>query len=66
MTGQTLFGVTALALTVGITAAAQDRPASELRFEAASIRPSSPGGPPISGTQIQANRLREPGFRCSR
>jgi uncharacterized protein (TIGR03435 family) len=48
----------AAALALAAAAAAQDRPASELRFEAASIRPSSPGGPPISGTTIQANRMR--------
>ena len=50
--------VAALALTAGIAAAAQDKPSSALRFEVASIRPSAPGGPPISGTTIQANRLR--------
>jgi uncharacterized protein (TIGR03435 family) len=38
-------------------AAAQNEPAG-LRFEAASIRPTAPGGPPISGTTISANRLR--------
>ena len=51
-----LFVVTALALAAA--AAAQDRPAAELRFEAASIRPSAAAGPPISGTTIQANRMR--------
>jgi hypothetical protein len=50
--------VAALVLTAGIAAAAQDGPPAGLRFEAASIRPSSPGGPPISGTIIQGNRLR--------
>lgn len=50
--------VAALALAAAIATAAQDRPASELRFDTASIRPSAPGGPPISGTTIQANRLR--------
>ena len=51
-----LFVVAALALAAA--AAAQDRPASDLRFEAASIRPSTPGGPPMSGTMIQAKRMR--------
>ncbi len=37
---------------------AQDKPASTPGFEAASIRPSAPGGPPISGTTLQGNRLR--------
>src|SRR5262245_25686482 len=46
-----------LGLTIGIVAA-QDGAPSSLRFEAASIRPSAPGGPPISGTTISANRLR--------
>jgi hypothetical protein len=50
--------VVALALTTGIAAAAQEPPPSDLQFEAASIRPSGPGGPPISGTTIQGNRLR--------
>jgi uncharacterized protein (TIGR03435 family) len=45
-----------LILSAGLSAA-QD-PSTPLRFEAASIRPSAPGGPPISGTTIQANRLR--------
>ena len=48
--------VAILALTIGI-AGAQNEP-SGLRFEAASIRPSAPGGPPISGTTINANRMR--------
>jgi hypothetical protein len=48
--------VVALALTMGIAAAAQEPPPpSDLQFEAASIRPSGPGGPPISGTTIQGN-----------
>jgi len=55
---RTFFVVAALALAAAIATAAQDRPASELRFDTASIRPSAPGGPPISGTTIQANRLR--------
>jgi uncharacterized protein (TIGR03435 family) len=46
-----------LALTAGI-AIAQNDGTSTLRFEAASIRPRAPGGPPISGTTINANRLR--------
>ena len=37
---------------------AQDKPPSTPGFEAASIRPSAPGGPPISGTTLQGNRLR--------
>ena len=49
--------VPVLALTAGI-AIAQNDGTSTLRFEAASIRPSAPGGPPISGTTINANRLR--------
>ena len=49
--------VAAVVLAAGIAAAAQDAP-SDLRFEAAAIRRSSPGGPPISGTVIQGNRLR--------
>ena len=53
-----LFVVTALILAAGMATVAQDRPASELRFDAASIRLSTPGGPPNSGTYIQANRLR--------
>ena len=53
---RSLFMVAALALAAA--AAAQDRPASPLKFEAASIRPSPTGGPPISGTTIQANRMR--------
>ena len=53
-----LFVVAALALAAAMAAAAQDRPASELKFEAASIRPSAQDGPPISGTTIQANRMR--------
>ena len=58
MTGRrTPLIVAALALTAGITTA-QDRLAPALRFEAASIRPSAEGGPPISGTTIQANRMR--------
>lgn len=48
--------VAILALAIGV-AAAQNEPTA-LRFEAASIRPSAPGGPPISGTTINANRLR--------
>ena len=52
------FIVTALALAAGIAVSAQVAPPSGLRFEAASIRPSPPGGPPISGTTIQSNRLR--------
>jgi uncharacterized protein (TIGR03435 family) len=48
----------ALGVSTAIVAAAQDRPASGLRFEAASIRPSATGGPPFSGTTIQGNRLR--------
>lgn len=52
-----LFAVAALALAAA-AAAAQDQPSSVLRFDAASIRPSTPGGPPISGTTIQANRMR--------
>jgi uncharacterized protein (TIGR03435 family) len=55
---RTFFVVAALALAAAIATAAQDRPASELRFDTASIRPSASGGPPISGTTIQANRLR--------
>lgn len=55
---RTLFFATALALAAGFAATAQDRPSSELRFEVASIRLSPPGGPAISGTTIQANRLR--------
>jgi uncharacterized protein (TIGR03435 family) len=47
-----------MALTTGFTAAAQDKPPSVLKFEVASIRPAAPGGPPISGTTINANRLR--------
>lgn len=50
--------VAALALTGGIAVVAQDVPPTGLRFEAASIRPAAPGGPPISGTTIQTNRLR--------
>ncbi len=46
-----------LVLTAGVGAAQNEAPSS-LRFEAASIRPSAPGGPPISGTIINANRLR--------
>src|SRR5688500_10002998 len=48
--------VAARALTAGLAAAAQVAPPFGLRFEAASIRPSP--RPPISGTTIQANRLR--------
>ena len=55
---RTQFVVAVLALTAGIGAAAQGAPPSPLRFEAASIRPSPPGGPPISGTTISGNRLR--------
>jgi len=50
--------VAALTLAAGIAVSAQVAPPSGLRFEAASIRPSPPGGPPISGTTIQGNRLR--------
>ena len=49
--------VAILALTISVAAARNQTPSS-LRFEAASIRPSAPGGPPISGTTISANRLR--------
>lgn len=56
---RTLFAVAAPALAAAIGAAAQDRSPSELEFEAASIRPSSPGGLPFSGTTLQGNRLRE-------
>jgi uncharacterized protein (TIGR03435 family) len=52
------FVAAALALTAGIAAAAQDKAPTTLKFEVASIRPSAPGGPPISGTTINANRLR--------
>ena len=52
-----LFVVATLAVAAALSSA-QDRPASELKFEAASIRPSAPGGAPISGTTIQANRMR--------
>jgi uncharacterized protein (TIGR03435 family) len=48
-------------LLVSVSAAAliaQDQPAASLGFEAASIRPSAPGGPPISGTTLRGNRLR--------
>lgn len=38
--------------------AAQDQSSASLGFEAASIRPSAPGGPPISGTTLRGNRLR--------
>lgn len=38
--------------------AAQDNTPSAPGFEAASIRPSAPGGPPISGTTLRGNRLR--------
>jgi uncharacterized protein (TIGR03435 family) len=48
--------VSVLILSAGL-AGAQDASAPP-RFEAASIRPTAPGGPPISGTTIQANRLR--------
>jgi uncharacterized protein (TIGR03435 family) len=51
------FILAALVFAAGIAASAQ-APPSGLRFEAASIRPSPPGGPPISGTTIRANRLR--------
>jgi uncharacterized protein (TIGR03435 family) len=47
-----------VALVTVTAVAAQDRPSSELGFEAASIRPSAPGGPPISGTTVRGNRLR--------
>ena len=53
-----LFLAAALALAGAVAGAAPDRPASALRFDAASIRPSTPGCPPISGTTIQANRMR--------
>ena len=53
-----LFAVAALALAAAVAANAQNRLPPELRFEAASIRPSAAGGPPISGTTIQANRMR--------
>src|SRR5688572_26996604 len=49
--------VAAFTLAAGIAVSAQVAPPG-LRFEAASIRPSPPGGPPISGTTIQGNRLR--------
>jgi uncharacterized protein (TIGR03435 family) len=52
------FAVVALALISGTAGIAQDAPSPALRFEAASIRPTAPGGPPISGTTIGANRLR--------
>src|SRR5688572_21208551 len=38
--------------------AGQDQSPASLGFEAASIRPSAAGGPPISGTTLQGNRLR--------
>src|SRR5262245_16457737 len=58
MSHRGILALMVLGVSTSIVAAAQDRPASQLRFEAASIRPSSPGGPPISATTIQANRLR--------
>ena len=53
-----LFAIAAPALAAAIAGAAQNRPAENLRFDAATIRPSAPGGPPMSGTFIQANRMR--------
>src|SRR5688572_32963416 len=50
--------VAAFTLAAGIAVSAQVAPPSGLRFEAASIRPGPPGGPPISGTTVQGNRLR--------
>jgi len=55
---RTGFLVVGTALTAAISVTAQDGPPAALRFEAASIRPSAPGGPPISGTLLQGNRLR--------
>ena len=49
------FALCTLVLTSALAAVAQD---ARLRFDAASIRPAAPGGPPISGTTIQGNRLR--------
>lgn len=48
-----------LLVSVSVAAlAAQDQSPASLGFEAASIRPSAPGGPLVSGTTLQGNRLR--------
>lgn len=50
----------ALAATVfaGMATGAQEPAGTDLRFDAASIRPAPATGPPISGTTIRDNRLR--------
>ena len=47
-----------VALVTVTAVAAQDRPSSELGFEAASIRPSAPSASTGAGTFFQGNRLR--------
>ena len=58
LSGRPFFVAAALALAVGVTVAAQNKPTATLRFEAATIRPSAPDGSPISGTMLEGNRLR--------
>lgn len=60
---RTFFVVAALALAAAIATAAQDRPASELRFDTASIRPSA--GAPAAATDLRHVARREPGGTAS-